>query len=103
MASDPQDHEVQQQQNAAQIEQLFRVYFPNFPLFSVPLVEIIKIMAYLEQTGVNPEILPRVIRGVENIHLGSGEGEVIIHVRKNVTTLETREREKDQFDTKKAK
>ena len=97
---DPEDYEAQQAENAKQAVAMFKVLFPQFPVLAVPMDEVIKIMMYLEETSVNPEILPRVIRGIYNIHLGSGEGDVIIHVRKNVTTMETREREEGQFETK---
>ena len=85
--------------NNGQIEVVFRQFFPSFPQFSIPFEDVINILSYLEETGVNPQILPRVIRGIKNITLGSGEGEVIVHVKRDIVSVEARERD-PQMNTK---
>lgn len=49
----------------------------------------------LEETGVNPQILPKVIRGISNMALGAGYGKVVIYMRnKTVTSIETAEEDR---------
>ena len=49
----------------------------------------------LEQTGVNPSILSKVIRGISNMAIGAGYGRVIIYMRnKQITSVETAEEDK---------
>jgi hypothetical protein len=58
---------------------------------SVPYDVIVRTMAYLQETKVNPEILPHVIRGVYNIRIGTGKGQVIVHIDKNESNVQVRE------------
>jgi hypothetical protein len=44
----------------------------------------------LQETGVNPAILPKVVRGLSNLSLGAGYGKVVVYVQnKKVTNVET--------------
>lgn len=75
--------------NGAQVTRMFALLYPDI---SDSLVyDIAKIASYLQETKVNPEILPRVIRGVHNILIGTGHGQVILHVQKKQTNISVRE------------
>lgn len=53
------------------------------------------IRVLLQQTGVNPLILPKVIRGISNMAQGAGYGKIVIYMRnKKVTSVETAEEDK---------
>ena len=53
------------------------------------------IRVLLHQTGVNPLILPKVIRGISNMSLGAGYGKVVIYMRnKRVTSVEVAEEDR---------
>ena len=53
------------------------------------------IRTLLEETGVNPQIIPKVIRGISNMALGAGYGRVIVYMRnKTVTSIETAEEDR---------
>lgn len=87
---DPYDyHQVEDANNKKALE-MFEALFPEL---RVPVNSVFQIISFLQETQVNAMILPRVIRGIYNISLGTGEGDVIIHVRKDIVTMETRERE----------
>lgn len=87
---DPTQYNQQLENNNRHLSGVLNQLFPNLVL---PHENIYKILQYLDQTSVNPEILPRVIRSVQNILLGTGQGEVLIHVRKDTMTVEARERD----------
>lgn len=99
--SDPTQYDQQLANNNQVLETLLDQLFPNL---TIPHENVYQILQYLDQTTVNPEILPRVIRSVQNIILGTGQGEVLIHVRNDVMTVEARERDVQistkQLDTK---
>lgn len=99
---DESDYQVQNEENSKQIAAMFGTLFPN--ITKVPYDDIYNILAYLDQTSVNPQILPRVIRSVQNIMIGTGQGEVLVHVRGETLTVEARERDGEirskQLDTK---
>ena len=40
----------------------------------------------LEETGVNPDIIPRIIRGLGNLDIGTGYGEVNILMKGRIVT-----------------
>ena len=55
-----------------------------------------KIVMVLRQTGIQPELLCRVIRGVYNIQNGTGYGKVVIEIKdKVVYMVENTEKDKD--------
>ena len=62
-----------------------------FPNLLVPYDVIFQILSYLEETQINSLILPHVIRGIHNLRIGTGRGQVIIHVQSGVTNVQTRE------------
>ena len=62
-----------------------------FPELSTPLDCVFEILAFLGETQVNPRILPKVIRGVNNILIGTGKGQVIVHVSKETMNVSVRE------------
>jgi hypothetical protein len=74
----------------AKLEPLFKEMFPDL---NVPYKDLYQILLYLEETQVNPEIIAPMIRGVHNINIGTGLGDVIIHVdtNKGVTNVHIRE------------
>lgn len=88
--TDPTQYDQQLENNNRVLDGLLNQLFPNITL---PHQNIYQILQYLDQTSVNPEVLPRVIRSVQNIILGTGQGEVLIHVRRDVMTVEARERD----------
>ena len=57
----------------------------------VPFDVIVRTLAYIQETKVNAELLPHVIRGVHNIRIGTGKGQVIIHVDKETSNVQIRE------------
>lgn len=58
-----------------------------------PEFYLIKVL--LNETGINPLIIPKVIRGLSNMSLGAGYGRVVIYMRnKKVTSIETAEEDK---------
>jgi hypothetical protein len=88
---DPDEYHTQVENNNGQMEGIMREFFPDFPYFYTSFEEVFKVITYLEETKVNPEILPRVIRGVHNLLIGTGKGQVIIHINNNEANVEVRE------------
>lgn len=74
--------------NNSKAESLFRVMFPEV---DVPYEYVLDLLRFLQETKVNVEILPRVIRGVNNITIGTGKGQVIVHVNKETMNVSVRE------------
>ena len=53
------------------------------------------IRTLLEETEINPQIIPKVIRGLSNLSIGAGYGKVVIYMRnKRVTSIETADEDK---------
>ena len=84
----PQSYQGQQENNNEQALGMFTLLFPDL---TIDPTHIYTILTFLEQTQVNPEILPQVIRGVNNLLIGTGKGQVIIHVQGHRTNIEVRE------------
>lgn len=73
---------IEQQNNLDKYWEVVRQVEPEFAL----------IRTLLDETGVNPHILPKVIRAISNISMGAGYGRVIIYLRnKNITKIESQE------------
>ena len=90
---DPTSYTERVNHNDTQASKLFAVIFPDIP---EPMIyHVAKIVSYLSETKVNPDLLPRVIRGVHNILIGTGKGQVIIHVQKNTTNVSVRETDEE--------
>ena len=82
-------YEFERDNNDRKASELFAVLFPDIP--SELVRDIAMVVTYIQGTKVNPEILPRVIRGVHNIVIGTGKGSVVVSVDGNKTNVETRE------------
>jgi hypothetical protein len=81
-------YDQEAEHNNEKAEQLMRVLFPNL---KTSYQFIYQIASYLEETGVNPQVLPRVIRSIHNIIIGTGVGQVLVHVNKEALNVSTRE------------
>lgn len=74
------------------VEPLLRQLFPDL---IIPYEDIYSILIYLEQTQVNAAILPKVIRGIHNITIGTGKGQVIVHVGPELVNVSIREQDEE--------
>lgn len=81
-------YDQEAENNRQKAEELLKLLFPNL---KVPYEFVYQIASYLEETGVNPQVVPRVIRSIYNITIGTGVGQVIVHVNKSVVNVSTRE------------
>lgn len=90
-----QDYQTQLSVNNEKMQQLLIALFPEMRL---PYDSIFQILSYLQDTKVNAQILPYVIRGIYNISIGTGKGQVIVHIKNNITNVQTRENN-DDIDT----
>lgn len=86
LASDQYQQESENNNKLAQ-ELLERL----FPGIAVPYDLLYQTASYLSETGVNPQILPKVIRGIHNITIGTGQGQVVVHVTKQTINVSSRE------------
>ena len=86
------EYDIEWDNNARKIEELFNAVFPDV---KVPCQYIYEVLKFLEETNVNAGVLPKVIRGVNNILLGTGKGQVIVHVQKNIMNVSVRENDED--------
>jgi hypothetical protein len=84
---------VEKEANDAHMAELFAALFPDIDEKLV--YNVAKITSYIQETGVNPELIPRVVRGVHNIILGTGKGQVILHVQKDMTNVSVRETDEE--------
>jgi hypothetical protein len=90
-----QDYESYDKQieiNNAKAEELLGQLFPELKL---PREDIFNILSFLQETKVNAQILPKVIRGVYNLTIGTGKGQVIIYVKGETVNVQTRETDED--------
>ena len=83
------------EQSAHNNDQMQKLLETLFPEIKVPYDSIYQFLDYLQETKVNAQILPHVIRGVYNLSIGTGQGQVIIHVKGNITNVQTREQNED--------
>ena len=86
------EYDVEWDNNAQKIETLFNAVFPEV---KVPAQYIYEVLKYLEETNVNAAVLPKVIRGINNLLIGNGKGQVIVHVQKNIMNVSVRENDED--------
>lgn len=89
---DQTDYYNQLNNNNKKMQELFNQMFPDL---SVPHEFIFQMLQFLNETKVNAQILPRVIRGVNNILLGTGKGQVIVHVCKETMNVSIRETDEE--------
>jgi hypothetical protein len=78
--------------NDEKMEQLLKQLFPDIV---VPYEYIYQTLQFLEETQVNAQILPTVIRAIHNISIGSGKGRVIIHVQGQLVSVSLTEDNKE--------
>lgn len=88
----PDKYEDQLSVNNEKMQKMLDALFPEL---KVPYDAVYQILAYLQETKVNSLILPYVVRGIYNISVGTGKGQVIVHVKNNVTNVQTREQNDD--------
>lgn len=84
----PNNYEEALFHNNEKMQNLLNTLFPNL---SIPYDAVYQIMSFLEETQINPGILPHVIRGIYNLKVGTGKGQVIVHVQNTITNVQTRE------------
>jgi hypothetical protein len=87
-----QDYDTQLSINNEKMQQLLVTLFPEMNL---PYDAVFQILSYLQETKINSQILPYVIRGIYNISIGTGKGQVIVHIKNNITNVQTRENNDD--------
>jgi len=88
------DYWVQSTYNGSLVEKLFEQLFPGIPQLIEPEC-LFEIIAFLSETKVNPRIIPKVIRGINNILMGTGSGQVIVHVSKESMNVSVRENDEE--------
>lgn len=86
----PLEYEDQLFNNNEQMQKLLEQLFPEL---RVPYDSIFQILSFLQETNINPNIIPRVIRGIYNLNAGTGKGQVIVHVQSGITNVQTREQD----------
>lgn len=94
---DLEDYNQQLAINNAKMETLLKAMFPDLNL---PYDDIYRILLFLEETQVNSEVLPKVIRGIHNITIGTGRGQVIVHVQEDKVNVSLRETDQEEMKTK---
>lgn len=87
------DFKAQNQNNEEQFSKLIASLFPDMD--GDVMLKTFNIVSYLNQTRVNDQILPRVIRGIHNIMIGTGHGQVVVHVQGEMVNVSVRETESD--------
>ena len=89
---DYQSYDKQLEVNNQKAEELLSQLFPDLKL---PREDIFNILSFLQETKVNAQILSRVIRGVYNLTIGTGKGQVIVYVKGETVNVQTRETDED--------
>lgn len=89
---DLEDYNTQLSINNEKMEGLLRAMFPDM---QIPYEDIYQILLFLEETKVNAAVLPRVIRSIHNIVIGTGKGQVIVHVQGELTNVSMREQDEE--------
>lgn len=91
------EYDLQVQTNNQQMAVIFQAMFPDLDRSLV--YQVAQITSYLYETHVNADIIPRVIRGIHNVTIGTGRGEVVIHIQQGKSNVEVREND-DKLETK---
>lgn len=89
---DLEDYNTQLAINNQKMEGLLKAMFPDL---QIPYEDVYKILLYLEETQVNADLLPKVIRNVHNIVIGTGKGQVIVHVQGDMANVSMREQDEE--------
>ena len=90
--TDPDSYDEQLAINNAQMEALLKTIFPDV---TTPYQYIYETIKFLEETHVNGQVLPKVIRGIHNIVVGTGKGQVIVHVQEETVNVSMREQDEE--------
>ena len=72
-------------------EKMQKMLSTLFPELHLPYDAVFQLLSFLQETQVNAGILPHVIRGIYNLKVGTGKGQVIVHVQNTITNVQTRE------------
>lgn len=89
---DVEDYNTQLAINNEKMEGLLKAMFPDM---QIPYEDIYQILLFLEETQVNAAVLPKVIRNIHNIVVGTGKGQVIVHVQGELTNVSMREQDEE--------
>jgi len=89
---DLEDYNTQLAINNEKMEGLLKAMFPDM---IIPYEDVYQILLFLEETQVNPQVLPKVIRAVHNIVIGTGKGQVIVHVQGELMNVSMREQDEE--------
>lgn len=89
---DLEDYNQQLAINNQKMEGLLKAMFPDL---QVPYEDVYNILTFLEQTQVNAAVLPKVIRDIHNIVIGTGKGQVIVHVQGELVNVSMREQDEE--------
>jgi hypothetical protein len=81
-------YDQEKENNDKQMQKIMEQIFPGV---SVPYEFIYQIITFITETGVNAQILPKVIRGVYNVSIGTGQGQIVIHVNGDKVNVSVRE------------
>src|SRR5687767_11452390 len=92
MNTDFEDYNTQLSINNAKMEGLLKAMFPDL---HIPYEDAYQILLFLEETGVNGAVIPKVIRGIHNIVIGTGKGQVIVHVQGEMVNVSLREQDEE--------
>src|SRR5437762_1284005 len=92
MNPDLEDYNTQLAINNQKMEGLLKAMFPDL---LIPYADVYNILTFLEQTQVNAEVLPKVIRGIHNIVIGTGKGQVIVHVQQDMVNVSMKEQDEE--------
>lgn len=64
--------------------------------------ELFMVKVALQETGVNPVLLPKVIRAINNICLGGGNGKIELYVQRYmVTAIDANEKSRVNLEARK--
>jgi hypothetical protein len=84
----PNQFDVEAENNNKLAQNLLERLFPDI---DVPFDLLYQTLSYLAETKVNAQILPKVIRAVYNISIGTGMGQVVVHVNKEMVNVSCKE------------
>lgn len=89
---DLEDYNTQLAINNQKMEGMLKALFPDL---QIPYEDVYQILLFLEETQVNGAVLPKVIRNIHNIVIGTGKGQVIVHVQGDMVNVSMREQDEE--------
>ena len=90
--NDLNDYNTQLAINNQKMEGMLKAMFPDM---QIPYEDIYQILLFLEETQVNGAVVPKVIRAIHNIVIGTGKGQVIVHVQGDLLNVSIREQDEE--------